>query len=90
MLSELLRWNGGIIAVPEGAEYGLQDTLNVIAYAATSTSNSPEAAARELRQKNPEAAVPSADTVLNYIRIANSVEGVLPSSERSIPTFFRS
>jgi len=63
--------------VPEGAEYGLQDTLNVIAYAATSTSNSPEAAAKELRQKNPEAAVPSADTVLNYIRIANSVEGIL-------------
>ena len=81
MLSELLLWNGGIIAVPEGAEYSQQDTLNVIAYAATSTSNSPEAAARELGQKNPEASVPSADTVHNYIRIANSVEGIL--------TFFR-
>lgn len=77
MLSELLRWNGGIIKVPEGAEYSLQDTLNVIAYAATSTSNSPEAAVKELRQKNPAAAVPSADTVFNYIRIANSVEGIL-------------
>jgi hypothetical protein len=81
MLSELLRWNGGIIKVPEGAEYSLQDTLNVIAYAATSASNSPEAAVKELRQKNPEASVPSADTVFNYIRIANSVEGIL--------TFFR-
>jgi len=81
MLSELLRWNDGIIKVPEGAEYSLQDTLNVIAYAATSTSNSPEAAVKELRQKNPEASVPSADTVFNYIRIANSVEGIL--------TFFR-
>ena len=77
MLSELLCWNDGIIKVPEGAEYSLQDTLNVIAYAATSTSNSPEAAVKELRQKNPEASVPSADTVFNYIRIANSVEGIL-------------
>jgi hypothetical protein len=77
MLSELLRWNGGIIAVPEGAEYSLQETLNVIAYAATSTNNSPEAAANELRQKNPEASVPSADTVLNYIKTANGVEGIL-------------
>lgn len=77
MLSELLHWNGGIVAVPDGAEYSLQETLNVIAYAATSTNNSPEAAANELRQKNPEASVPSADTVLNYIDAANSVAGIL-------------
>jgi hypothetical protein len=77
MLSELLHWNGGIVAVPDGAEYSLQETLNVIAYAATSTNNSPEAAANELRQKNPEASVPSADTVLNYINTANSVAGIL-------------
>jgi len=77
MLSELLRWNGGIIGVPEGAEYSQQDVLNVIAYAATSTSNSPEAAVKELKQKYPEASVPSADTVFNYINIANSVEGIL-------------
>jgi hypothetical protein len=77
MLSELLHWNGGIIAVPDGAEYSLQETLNVIAYAATSTNNSPEAAANELRRKNPKASVPSADTVLGYIKGKNSVEKIL-------------
>jgi len=77
MLSELLRWNGGIIAVPNGAKYNLQETLNVLAYAATSTNNSPEAAANELRRTNPEASVPSADTVLGYIKSANNVEGIL-------------
>ena len=77
MLSELLRWNGGIIAVPNGAKYNLQETLNVLAYAATSTNNSPEAAANELRRKNLKASVPSADTVLGYIKSANSVEGIL-------------
>jgi hypothetical protein len=77
MLSELLRWNGGIIAVPEGAKYSLQEALNVIAYAATSTNNSPEAAANELRQKMPAASVPCADTVLSYIQTANSIEEIL-------------
>ena len=77
MLSELLHWNGGIIAVPEGAEYSQQEALNVIAYAATSTNNSPEAAANELRRKMPEASVPCADTVLSYIKTANSVEEIL-------------
>jgi len=81
MLSELLRWNGGIIAVPNGAKYSLQETLNVLMYAATSTNNSPESAAKELRWKNPKAAIPSADTALGYIKSANSVEGIL--------TFFR-
>ena len=66
MLSELLHWNSGIIAVPEGAEYSQQEALNVIAYAATSTNNSPEAAANELRRKMPEGSVPCADTVLSY------------------------
>jgi hypothetical protein len=33
MLSELLRWNGGIIAAPEGAKYSQHEALNVIAYA---------------------------------------------------------
>ncbi|MGC9444516.1 MAG: hypothetical protein ACP5E9_06270 [Candidatus Methanospirareceae archaeon] len=77
MLSELLQWNGGIIAVPNGAEYSLQETLNVLTYAANSANNSPEAAANELRRTNPAAAVPSADTVLGYIKSANSVEGIL-------------
>ncbi len=67
MLSELLCSNGGIIRVPEGAGYTLEDTIAVIAYAATSTANSPEAAVSELKRKMPDAAIPSADTVFNYI-----------------------
>ena len=77
MLSELLRWNGGIIAVPEGAKYSQQEALNVIAYAATSTNNSVEAAANELRRKMPNASVPCADTVHTYIKTANSIEDIL-------------
>jgi hypothetical protein len=77
MLSELLRWNGGIIAAPEGAKYDQQEVLNVIAYAATSTNNSLEAAANELRRKMPEASVPCADTVHSYIKTANSIEEIL-------------
>ena len=77
MLSELLRWNGGIIAVPEGAKYSQQEALNVLAYAATSTNNSPEAAANELRRKMPTASVPDADTVHSYIKTANSIEEIL-------------
>ena len=60
-----------------GAEYSQQETLNVSAYAATSTNNSVEAAANELRRKMPEASVPSADTVLSYIQTANSIEEIL-------------
>jgi len=44
MFSELLCSNGGIIRVPEGAGYTLEETISVIIYAATSTANSPEAA----------------------------------------------
>ena len=77
MLSELLRWNGGIINVPEGAKYSQQEALNVIVYAATSTNNSVEAAANELRRKMPNASVPCADTVHTYIKTANSIEDIL-------------
>jgi len=63
MLSEILHRNGGIINVPEGAKYSQQDAINVIAYAATSTNNSVEAAATELRRKMPDASIPCADTV---------------------------
>jgi hypothetical protein len=77
MLSELLRWNGGIINVPEGAKYSQQEALNVIVYAATSTNNSVEAAANELRRKMPNASVPCADTVHTYIKTANCVEDIL-------------
>ena len=53
--------------IPEGATYSLEDTIAVIVYATTSTTKSPEAAVSELKRKMPNAAIPSADTVLNYI-----------------------
>jgi len=62
-----LRSNGGVIRIPEVATYSLEDTMAVIAYAATSTANSPEATVSKLKRKMPNAAIPSADTVLNYI-----------------------
>lgn len=77
MLSEILLWNGGIINIPEGAKYSQQDAINVISYAATSTNNSVEAAANELRRKMPDASIPCADTVHSYIKTANCIEDIL-------------
>jgi len=76
MLSELLCSNGGIIMVPEGATYTQEDAIAVITYAATSTANSVEAAVSELKRKIPNAAIPSADTVFNYI-YENEIEEIL-------------
>ncbi len=53
--------------IPKGATYSLEDTIAVIVYTATSTTKSPEAAVSELKRKMPNAAIPSAGTVLNYI-----------------------
>lgn len=77
MLSEILHWNGGIIDVPEGAKYSQQDAINVIAYAATSTNNSIEAVANELRRKMPDASIPCADTVHSHIKTANRIGNIL-------------
>ena len=77
MLSEILLWNGGILNIPEGAKYSQQDAINVIAYASTSTNNSVEAAANELRRKMPDTSIPCADTVHSYIKNANSIEDIL-------------
>ena len=76
MLSELLCRNGGIIKVPDGVKYTQDDTIAVISYAATSTANSVEAAVKELKRKMPDAAIPSADTVFNYI-YENKIEDIL-------------
>ena len=76
MLSELLCSDGGIIRIPEGAKYELEDVIAVITYGATSTANSPEAAVSELRRKMPDAAIPSADTIFNYI-YENDIEEIL-------------
>lgn len=80
MLSELLCSNGGIIKIPEGAKYTREDAIAVINYAAASTANSVEAAVSELRRTMPDATIPSADTVFNYI-YGNDIEDIL--------TFFR-
>ena len=53
--------------IPEGAIYSLEDTIAIIAYTKTSTANSPEATVSGLKRKMPNAAIPSADTMLNYI-----------------------
>jgi len=42
--------------------------MNVLLYASTTCSNSTEAAATDLRRKYPEAEIPSADTVHNYMK----------------------
>jgi len=76
MLSELLCSNGGIIRVPEGGTYTQEDTIAVISYAATSTANSVEASVSELKRKMPDATIPSADTVFNYI-YENEIEEIL-------------
>ena len=62
-----MRSNSGVIRIPEGAIYSLEDTIAVIVYATTLTAKSPEATVSGLKQKMPNAAIPSADTVLNYI-----------------------
>jgi len=80
MFSELLCSNGGIINVADGAQYTQEETIAVINYAATSTANSVEAAVSELKRKLSDAAIPSADTIFNYI-YANDIEDIL--------TFFR-
>lgn len=76
MFDELLTGNGGIIKLPAGARYQLDDVIAVIGYAATSTANSIEAAVAELKRKRPEAVIPSADTVFKYLA-TNEVDDVL-------------
>ena len=77
MLLDLLCTNGGIIQVPAGAKYTLEDAMSVIAYAATTTANSVEAAVSELKRKMPDVAIPSADTVFNYLYSGTSIEYLL-------------
>ena len=77
MLLDLMCTNGGIIQVPAGAKYTIEDALSVIAYAATTTANSVEAAVSELKRKMPDAAIPSADTVFNYLYAGTSIEYLL-------------
>ncbi len=73
-----------IIKLPLGITYTLQDTLNVILHAATSTTNSIESASDDLRIKNPDKAIPSGDTIHDYIN-SNSVDYIM-STFRKINT----
>ncbi|MFZ2071810.1 MAG: hypothetical protein WAV32_09510 [Halobacteriota archaeon] len=86
MLSELFCTNGGIIKIPAEAEYSLEDTIAVINYAATSTSNSMEAAVTELKRKMPDATIPSADTIFNYINVLITISiSFMPINGAIIP-----
>ena len=73
--SELLS-KMNIIKLPENTKYNLQDTLNVLLHAATSSTNSLESASNDLKSKNPDKKIPSADTISNYIN-TNTIEYIL-------------
>lgn len=83
LTSELLG-KSRILNLPEKAEYGFQDTLNVLLSAATSTTNSIESASNYLRIKTPGKNVPSADSIHSYIN-SNSIDYII-SSFREINT----
>ena len=67
-----------IIKLPSNAEYEIEKVLNVLLHAATSTSNSLESASNDLKRKNPEAKIPSSDTIFNYVN-CNNIEDILSS-----------
>ena len=52
-----------IITLPESANYECQDTLNVLLHASTSSTNSLKSASNDLKSKNPDSRIPSADTI---------------------------
>jgi len=67
-----------IIKLPSNADYEFEKVLNVLLHAATSTSDSLESASNDLKRKYPEAKIPSADTIFNYIN-CNGIEDILSS-----------
>jgi len=73
--SELFR-KYDIITLPESANYGCQDILNVLLHASTFSTNSLESASNDLKSKNPDLRIPSADTIFNYIK-DNNIEDTL-------------
>jgi hypothetical protein len=77
-----------IIKLPPNAEYETEKVLNVILHAVTSPSNSLESASNDLKRKNPEAKIPSADTIFNYIN-HNDIEDILSSFRTINPEIFR-
>jgi hypothetical protein len=77
MLSEILI-DKGLIKIPEGAKYTMQDLINVLLCASSSCANSIELAVSDIKQREPEAIIPSADTIHNYIK-TNSIARILSS-----------
>jgi hypothetical protein len=67
-----------IIKLPFGTTYSFQDTLNVILHAATSTANSIESASANLKRKNPDMKILSADSIHDYIN-SNSIDYIMSS-----------
>lgn len=67
-----------IITLPESANYERQDILNVLLHASTSSTDSLESASNDLKRKNPDLRIPSADTIFNYIK-DNKIEDILSS-----------
>jgi hypothetical protein len=76
-----------IIKLPSNAAYEIENVLNVLLHAATSTSNSLESASNDLKRKNPEARIPSSDTIFNYVN-CNNIEDILSSFRTINPEIF--
>jgi hypothetical protein len=76
-----------IIKLPSNAAYEIENVLNVLLHAATSTSNSLESASNDLKRKNPEVRVPSSDTIFNYVN-CNNIEDILSSFRTINPEIF--
>jgi hypothetical protein len=73
--SELIS-KSNIITLPESANYECQDILNILLHAATSSTDSLESASNDLKRKNNDLRIPSADTIFNYIK-DNKIEDIL-------------
>ena len=54
--------------MPEGAEYSAEDATNLLLHAATSSSDSVEAAVQDLQAMHPISRIPCADTVHTYMK----------------------
>ena len=77
-----------IIKLPSNADYETEKVLNVLLHAATSTSNSLESASNDLKRKNPEAKIPSSDTIFNYVN-CNNIEDIFSSFRTINPEIFK-
>nr|QNT35673.1 hypothetical protein HAHEADPM_00007 [uncultured Methanosarcinales archaeon] len=68
ILMNKLCGEGSLMRVPEGADYSAEDATNVLLHAATSSSDSIEAAVQDLQVMYPISRIPCADTVHTYMK----------------------